>query len=60
MPRAKSITSLRKQYIQLKLFSDEELETMKDSGRAKRDPEFVLALDKEKVQREKERAQEPK
>ena len=55
MGRAKSIVSLRKKYVQLKLFTEEELESMKDSGKAKRDPEFIVALDKEKIQREKER-----
>ena len=47
MPRGLSITSYRKKYMQLTALTDEELKEMHNSGKAKREPEFALALNKE-------------
>lgn len=55
MARGLSITSVRKKYPQLQLMTDKELAEMHNSGRAKRDEDFVYGINKEKEAREKER-----
>lgn len=51
MARGLSIISVRKTWPQLVLLTDEELAVMHNSGRAKRNPEFVYGINKEKEAR---------
>ena len=55
MARGKSIITLRNQYIQLRMMSDEELEGARFSQRTKNNPEWLYALNKERIQRVKEK-----
>lgn len=51
MARGLSIISVRKKYPQLALLTDKELAEMHNSGRAKRDPDFLYGISKEKEAR---------